>query len=70
MSNIKNYMEQGGDKFVIGGTLEITEEGEILGFPSATNQADSTSATVEDLKADLNALLAKLKAAGLMANDA
>ena len=70
MSNVKNYMEQGGEKWVIGGTLEITAEGEILGFPSATNQADSTAATVEDLKTDFNALLAKLKTAGLMAEDA
>ena len=23
--NVKNYMEQGGDKWVIGGTLEIKE---------------------------------------------
>jgi hypothetical protein len=69
MSNIKNYKEQGGDKWVIGGTLEITAEGEITGFPSATNQVDSTAATVEDLVTDLNALLAKLKTAGLMADD-
>lgn len=33
----------------------------------AAAQVDSTAATVADLKADLNALLAKLRAAGLMA---
>lgn len=31
-----------------------------------TPQVDSTAATVADLKADFNALLAKLRAAGLM----
>lgn len=36
----------------------------------AANQADSTATTVAGLKDDLNALLAKLKAAGLMEADA
>ena len=63
-------MEQGGDKWIIGGTLEIAAEGEIIGFPSTTNQADSTADSVESLKTDLNSLLAKLKTAGLMAEDA
>lgn len=35
----------------------------------AENQADSTAADVGDLVADFNALLAKLKAAGLMEAD-
>ena len=41
----------------------------LLGFPKAENQLDSTATTVADLKADLNALLGRLKAAGLMAVD-
>lgn len=36
---------------------------------SAANQADSTATTVAALKDDLNALLAKLKTAGLMEAD-
>jgi hypothetical protein len=73
MSNVKNYTEQGGDKTVIGGELLITTEGK-LNFdgaevkPSAL-QADSTAADVPELVADFNALLAKLKAAGLMASE-
>lgn len=47
--NGKNYMEQGGGKWVIGGTLEIKED-------------------VSTLVSDFNGLLAKLKAAGLMAS--
>ena len=70
MSNVKNYAEQGGDKWVVGGTLEVTAEGQLLldGIPlvRAANQADSTATTIADLKADFNALLAKLQAAGLM----
>lgn len=70
MSNIKNYTEQGGDRWVVGGTLEFTAEGQLLldGVPlaRAANQADSTATTIADLKGDFNALLAKLQVAGLM----
>ena len=71
MSNIKNYTEQGGGRWVVNGTLEIGGEGQlILGgkaiAPSA-HQADSAATTIADLKTDFNALLAKLQAAGLMA---
>ena len=70
MSNVKNFSEQGGDKWVVGGTLEVTAEGHLLlgGIPlvRAANQADSTATTIADLKTDFNALLAKLQAAGLM----
>jgi len=107
MSNVKNYTEQGGEKTVIGGSLEITASGKltitegatiegILSVPvvdaldstsatsalsakqgkvlndaiaakTAANQADSTATEVAGLVTDFNALLAKLKAAGLMA---
>ena len=70
MSNVKNYAEQGGNKCVVGGTLEITSEGSftINGSPltRAANQEDSTASTIADLTTDFNSLLAKLKAAGLM----
>lgn len=83
--NPKNYTEQGGEKTVIGGTLEIKEGATVTGLPSytlpeatesaiggvkmAANQADSTATTIALLKDDVNGLLAKLKAAGLMAAD-
>jgi len=68
MSNVKNYTEQGGEKTVIGGTLEIAEGGQVLGlFTPAAFQADSVAADVPGLVTDFNALLGKLKAAGLMA---
>ena len=72
--NAKNYTEQGGEKTVIGGTLEIKEGASVTGLPSdftpAVNQANSTAADVAGLLADFNALLAKLKTAGLMSADA
>ncbi|WP_368488120.1 head fiber protein [Clostridium sp. BJN0013] len=67
--NTKNYTEQGGDKTVIGGTLEIKQEASVTGLPISENQADSTATDVAGLVTDFNALLAKLKAAGLMAAD-
>ena len=67
--NAKNYTEQGGEKTVIGGTVEIKEGAVIIGLPKAENQEDSTATTVENLKADFNDLLDKLKAAHIMDED-
>lgn len=79
--NTKNYTEQGGEKTVIGGTLEIKEGATVTGLPSPTLpdpieipildfQSDSEATDVEGLVEDFNALLSKLKAAGLMAEEA
>ena len=71
MSNIKNYTEQGGGRWVVSGSLEIAGEGELIlggkAVAPAANQADSTATTIAELKTDFNALIAKLQAAGLMA---
>jgi hypothetical protein len=67
--NAKNYTEQGGEKTVIGGTLEIKEEASVTGLPSAINQAASTATTVAGVKDDFNNLLKKLKDAGVMIPD-
>lgn len=73
MSNVKNYTEQGGEKTVIGGALEIAEGGQIIGLPSsftpAAFQANSTATEIAGLVTDFNLLLAKLKAAGLMSTE-
>ena len=69
--NAQNYTEQGGSKTVIGGTVVI--EGGIenaSGGYLIENQADSVASTVAATVIDLNALLTKLKASGLMAPDA
>lgn len=115
--NTKNYTEQGGEKTVIGGILEIRDGATVTGLaanpllaatesafggikaaakeevdtvpakigadgnlyvptypdvpeiPVAEYQADSTTEDLPALLADLNALLAKLRAAGLMATE-
>lgn len=69
--NTKNYTEQGGEKTVIGGTIDVTGTFKIGGktVAPAANQAASTATDVAGLKTDLNALLTKLKAAGLMVAD-
>jgi len=64
--NAKNYTEQGGAVTHIGGQL-VFDAG---ATPLLANQAASTATSVADLKADLNALLSKLKTAGIMAADA
>lgn len=73
MSNVKNYTEQGGEKTVIGGVVDITTGGKLTfdgaELKPAAAQANSTASTVGGLVADFNTLLAKLKAAGLMLSD-
>ena len=64
--NTKNYTEQGGEKTIIGGTLEIKEDAVVTGLPSADAVADSTATTVAGLVTDFNNLLAKLRTAGLL----
>lgn len=68
--NTLNYTEQGGEVTHIGGTLVIEEGAEVEGLPlsftPAAGQEESTATTVTALKEDFNALLVKLKAAGLM----
>lgn len=70
-NNTVNYMVQGGAEWHIGGKLIVDDGGQVEGLLStaAENQAASTATTVATLKEDLNALLAKLKAAGIMEAD-
>ena len=65
----KNYTTDGGDRTVIGGVLEFKGEGTLKGTGFMPNQAANTAGTAASLKTDLNALLTKLKDAGLMAGD-
>jgi hypothetical protein len=67
--NVKNYTEQGGEKTVIGGVLEIKKEVSVRGLPSAVNQAASTATTIVGIKDDFNALVLKLKDVRLMVPD-
>ena len=80
--NCKNYLTDGGDRLVIGGILEILDTATVTGLQSgyateqtagsvyqATNQAASAATTISDLTSDFNALMQKLKDAGIMAAD-
>ena len=80
--NCKNYATDGGDRLVIGGTLEVLDTATVTGLQSgyasletagsvfqASNQTESAATTVADLKSDFNTLLQKLKDAGIMAAD-
>ena len=69
--NTKNYTEQGGVVTHFGGKVIFEEGCEVEGnsFTPAANQADSTATTVAALKDEFNALLTKLKTAGLMEAD-
>ena len=67
--NVKNYTEQGGDKTIIGGILEIKEGATVTGLPKAAAQADSTATTIAGLVADFNNLLAKLRTAGIIESE-
>ena len=73
MSNVKNYHEQGGKKWVVGGQLEITSGGKLTfkgtELKPALGQANSEASTVAALKEDFNSLLGRLFAAGLMVVD-
>ena len=73
--NVKNYTEQGGDKTVIGGELEIKEGARVSGLPSPTitpaaYQPESEATNLALLRADFNTLLANLKAAGFVDREA
>jgi hypothetical protein len=64
-----NYQTDG--EWVIGGKLTILPDAAVTGLPIPVleNQASSVAEDVADLVTDFNALLAKLKAAGLMEPD-
>ena len=69
--NAKNYTEQGGEKTVIGGTLEFGAGAEVVNFPlqalKVSSLADDASAA--DTLAKVNEILDALEASGLMADE-
>jgi hypothetical protein len=73
MSNVKNYTEQGGERTVIGGSLEVSSNGKLtfngVEVKPATFQANSIAVDAAGLVTDFNDLLGKLKAAGIMASE-
>ncbi len=47
--NTKNYTEQGGEKTVIGGTLEFTDDAKVENFPGGGSGYTLPAATKEAL---------------------
>ena len=45
MPNTKNYREQGGDKWVIGGTLEVKDTATVTGLPEGGGEYTLPAAT-------------------------
>ncbi len=76
--NAKNYTEQGGEKTVIGGTLEFASDSKVVNLPEATKTATGGIKAVDNLEdcaatdvAGINAfintyLLARLRSAGIL----
>ena len=50
--NTKNYTEQGGDKTVIGGTLEIKEGATVVGLSPSSEITAATKTKLGGIKAD------------------
>ena len=50
----------------MGGAVDLSEYAKTANLPKEVTQADSTATTIAGLVVDFNALLAKLKTAGLM----
>ena len=65
----KNYFTDNGDELVIGGRLTFTGKGKMAGTAVMPNQANDSTGTTASLKTNINALLTKLKDAGLMEGD-
>jgi hypothetical protein len=73
--NVKNYTEQGGEKTVIGGTLEIATGGSVTGLDATAAKKGlvkraanvALAAGSAPTKAEFDALIAALIASGAMA---
>lgn len=68
MYNTLNYTEQGGEKTVIGGVIDITgtlklDGDEVTTVPTFSR---STATTVSGIKTDFNLLLNAMSSAGLI----
>ncbi len=66
--NTKNYTEQGGDVTHIGGKLVIESGAVVEGLDAASfEQAAAVADATDDAVTTVNALLASLRAAGILA---
>ena len=72
----RNYSAHGGKETVIGGRLTFLPGAEVVGLPAAVMMPkasalpDSDAKSAAQLRADYNALLGALRAAGILASEA
>ena len=68
MSNVKNYIEQGGDVTVIGGELNVAAGGKISKAGTQANHiADiGNEATGTQIATAVNSILAALEGVGIL----
>lgn len=68
----KNYHETGGDKWTVGGELDIKTGGKITanGIQAAAiaDHADPATATTTDIATKQNQILVALRGAGIISN--
>ena len=65
----KNRSTDGGDRLVIGGTLEFGKDAKVENFPGAENVGKSTATELSEAVDDFNGLLDKLKKYGIIRPD-
>lgn len=65
--NTKNYTEQGGDVTHIGGKLIIEEGAEVEGLNGVAAKGAAVADATDDAVTTINALLASLRTAGIIA---
>lgn len=67
--NTKNYTEQGGDVTHIGGKLIIEEGATVEGLNAIAAKGAAVSDATDDAVTTVNALLASLRTAGIIATE-
>ena len=84
MSNVKNYMEQGGERWIIGGTIEMSDgthiklgaqtlktilDGKLTANPATAQTDVAEGADATALRTAINGLYAALRTAGILASE-
>lgn len=71
MYTTKNYSDQGGDRYVVGGEMNVLPDGKITadGVQSAAilDHADPATATTTEIATKQNQILAALRGVGIIA---
>jgi hypothetical protein len=73
MYTTKNYSELGGNRWTIGGDINVVAGAKVLAdgtqATAIADHADTTTATTEEIATKQNAILAALRGAGIIASE-